>query len=147
MTNIRIIVGSETGTALDVADALEETLAANGCQVAVAEKPTLADLEHAEEVLLICTSSTGAGEFPSNIRPFVAALQATPPNIAGRRYGVISLGDSSFNTYAAAATALDHALSDIGAVRVGEPLLIDAMETFNPDREATAWASQWVTQL
>ena len=147
MTKIRIITGSETGTALDVADALEESLNANGFEVAVADKPTLADLQYSDEVLVICCSSTGAGEFPHNIRDFYAALTATPPNIAGRRYGVISLGDSSFDTYAAAATALDTAFADIGAVRVGEPLLLDAMETFTPADDAVAWIQTWVTQL
>ncbi|MCV6604841.1 MAG: flavodoxin domain-containing protein [Porticoccaceae bacterium] len=147
MTKIRILVGSETGTALDVADALEETLTANSCQVSVAEEPSLDDLQYPDEVLLICTSSTGAGEFPFNIRPFVAALNNTPPNIAGRRYGVISLGDSSFSTYAAAATQLDAMLADIGAVRVAEPLMLDAMETFTPAKDAAAWVQEWVKAL
>ena len=147
MTKIRILVGSETGTALDVADALEESLAENNCQVIVAENPTLDDLSHSDEVLLLCTSSTGAGELPFNIRPFFAELSNTPPNIAGRRYGVISLGDSSFETYAAAATMLDNAFADIGAVRIGEPLLVDAMETFTPDTEAVTWALEWIKQI
>ncbi|MDM3872635.1 flavodoxin domain-containing protein [Porticoccus sp. W117] len=147
MTKIRILVGSETGTALDVADALEETLTANNCSVAVAEDPSLDDLQHPDEVLLICTSSTGVGDFPSNINPFVIALNDTPPNIAGRRYGVISLGDSSFETYAAAATRLDGMFSDIGAVRIGEPLFLDALETFTPDKDAITWVKQWVTLL
>ncbi|MGS2722251.1 flavodoxin domain-containing protein [Porticoccus sp. GXU_MW_L64] len=147
MIKIRILVGSETGTALDVADALEETLAANNCHVVVAEEPGLDDLQHPDEVLLICTSSTGAGELPTNIRPFFAELHNSPPNIAGRRYGVISLGDSSFNTYAAAATTLDSAFGDIGALRIGDPLFLDAMETFTPDKDAAAWVTQWVALL
>ena len=148
MTKIRIIVGSETGTALEVADAIEETLSAQGHQVAIAQSPSLADLTHDDdEVLLICTSSTGAGELPSNIRPMHTELINTPPRIAGRRYGVVSLGDSSFSTYGAAARILDDALADIGAVRVGDPLMLDGMETFTPDEDAIAWASEWVKTL
>lgn len=148
MTKIRIIVGSETGTSLDVADAIGETLKAQGFDIAVAEEPKLADLTaDSDEVLLICTSSTGAGDLPTNIQPMYADLLATPPNIAGRRYGVISLGDSSYETFGAAAKTLDAALEDIGAIRVGKPLQIDAMETFEPEKEALAWVAEWVQLL
>ncbi|WIO73245.1 flavodoxin domain-containing protein [Porticoccaceae bacterium LTM1] len=148
MTKIRIIVGSETGTSLDVADAIEETLKAQGLQVEVADNPKLSDLTaDSDEVLLICTSSTGAGELPTNIRPMYGELLATPPNIASRRYGVISLGDSSYETFGAAAKILDAALEDIGAIRVGEPLQIDAMETFEPEKEALVWVAEWIQLL
>lgn len=148
MTKIRILVGSETGTALDVADAIEETLSPQGYKIAVAEDPVLGDLTRDnDEVLLICTSSTGAGELPSNIRPLHAELLNSPPSVAGRRYGVISLGDSSFTTYGAAAKILDEALADIGAVRVGERLMIDAMETFRPAEDVVVWINEWVKQL
>lgn len=148
MTKIRILVGSETGTALDVADAIEETLSPIGYQIAVAEDPAMDDLTHdSDEVLLICTSSTGAGELPSNIRPLHEQLLNSPPPVAGRRYGVISLGDSSFTTYGAAARILDEALADIGAERVGERLMIDAMETFRPAEEAVAWVTEWAQLL
>ena len=147
MTKIRIIVGSETGTALDVADEIAETLSNIGHSVAVAESPTLNDFSHDDEVLLICTSSTGAGELPTNLHALYAGLSGTPPNIAGRRYGVISLGDSSFTTYGAAAGIMDEALADIGALRIGEPLMIDAMETFTPAKDAVAWVAEWATNL
>lgn len=148
MAKIRIIVGSETGTALGVAEAIEETLSGQGHQIAVAQSPSLADLTNDEsETLLICTSSCGAGELPSNIQPLHRELLDTPPKIAGRRYSLISLGDSSFDTYGAAAKTLDKALADIGAVRIGDPLILDAMETFTPDKDAVAWANQWVQTL
>ena len=148
MAKIRIIVGSETGTALDVADAVEAALSQQGHQIAICQSPSLSDLTNDEsETLLICTSSCGAGELPSNIRPLHRQLLDTPPTIAGRHYAVISLGDSSFDTYGGAAKTLDDALADIGAVRIGDPLMLDAMETLTPDKDAAAWAKEWVQTL
>ncbi len=154
MTKIRILIGSETGTSVNVAEALEKTLLEQSessdqtFQVALAEDPSCADLtQDEEEVLLICTSSTGAGELPTNLHPLYEELESAPPRIAGRRYGLITLGDSSYETFGAAGKIMDHAFSELGATRIGEPLLIDAMETFTPEQDAIAWVKDWVRLL
>lgn len=154
MTKIHIIVGSETGTAIDVAETIEQALleqeefAAQNFQVTLSEEPTCADLTRDdEEIFLICTSSTGAGELPGNLIPLYDEMQTAPPRIAGRHYGLITLGDSSYETFGAAGKIMDQAFSNLGATRIGEPLLIDAMETFTPQREALAWVKDWVALL
>lgn len=148
MAKIQILVGSETGITRGVAANLNTSLSEQGHHVEINEAPSCNDLiRDEEEVLLICTSSTGTGELPANIRPLYQQMYSAPPRIAGRRYGVVSLGDSSFITYAGAATLLDTTFADFGAIRVGEPLLIDAMDTFNPETEAIAWALVWANAL
>lgn len=148
MAQIHIIVGSVMGTALEVAEAVAATL--EGCghspRINTAFQP--GQLTGAlDDVILICTSNTGMGDLPSNIAPLYAHLRNEAPAIAGRRYGVINLGDSSYPNFAQAGVTLDEAMADLGAVRVGEPLVMDAILTSDHTDEACTWATAWEQQL
>lgn len=148
MAAIHIIVGSVMGTALEVAQTLEQTLTAAGHQVRVNPSFVRGQLdENPVDVILICTSNTGMGDLPQNIVPFYEHLKNDYPNVAGRRYGVINLGDSSYPNFAQAGNTLDEALADLGAQRIGEPLVLDAMYIDEPTAEARAWAQVWSQQL
>lgn len=144
MADIQIITGTVMGTALEVAEAVAATLTEmnHHCRINARFKAgQLADVPG--EVLLICTSNTGMGDLPANIAPFYQHLMVDFPNIAGRRYGIINLGDSSYPSFALAGKTLDEAMSDIGAQRVGEPCVLDALYIDNHAREAQLWAQQW----
>lgn len=148
MAAIHIIVGSVMGTALEVAQTLEQTLTAAGHQVRVNPSFVRGQLdENPVDVILICTSNTGMGDLPQNIVPFYEHLKNDYPNVAGRRYGVINLGDSSYPNFAQAGNTLDEALADLGAQRIGESLVLDAMYIDEPTAEARAWAQVWSQQL
>ncbi len=148
MAQIQIIVGSVMGTALEVAEAVAATLEGCGHQPRVNSEFQAGQLsEDADEVLLICTSNTGMGDLPANILPFYVHLLNDLPPIAGRRYGVITLGDSSYPDFAQAGTTLDEALADLGANRIGDPLVLDAIMTTDPVEDACNWAMQWESQL
>lgn len=148
MTRVQILVGTEMGTAETVAGDLKDRLDNQGIAAVVNPLPELDDLlDNPNDTLLICTSNTGAGELPSNIQPLYLALVRDLPNIAGRRYGVINLGDSSYTTFGEAGRAIDHAMSELGAVRIGEPLVLDATSGDNPSELALAWLDDWVQQL
>src|SRR5690606_40374870 len=97
MAAIHIIVGSVMGTALEVAQAVQQIFSAAGHDVRVNADFRKGQLdENPGEVILICTSNTGMGDLPLNIVPFYEHLKNDFPRIAGRRYGVINLGDSSY---------------------------------------------------
>lgn len=148
MRSIQIIVGSEMGTAEMVADSIKETLAPLEYKISInlqAQAEHL--LNHPEDILLICTSNTGAGDLPDSIQPLYHELTTSFPKLAGRRYGLINLGDSSYMTFAEAGLHIDVAMSEVGAVRIGEPLVLDATSGLDPCEEAQAWVKQWVTQL
>lgn len=147
MVAVQIIVGSVMGTALEVAEAVADTLTAQGHQVRVNARFQKGDLQDSQEVLLVCTSNTGMGDLPMNIVPFYEHLKNDYPVLAGRRYGVINLGDSSYPNFAQAGRTLDEALADLGAVRIGEPLIIDSIFTDDPASDAYEWANDWSTQL
>lgn len=131
------------GTALEVAQAVAATLEGCGHTVQVNPQFQPGQLSDSEELLLICTSNTGMGDLPANIAPLYAHLLTDPPPLVGRRYGVINLGDSSYPNFAEAGATLDNALADVGATRVGEPLVLDAILTDDHADEACAWVQQW----
>ena len=148
MAAIQILVGTVMGTALEVAQALSTELKSLGFKCGINTQFEAGQLgEQGDEVLLICTSNTGMGDLPANIAPLYQHLITDFPNIVGRRYGIINLGDSSYPNFAQAGQTLDHALADIGAVRVGEPCVLDAIYVDDHVREATDWLQQWVRQL
>lgn len=136
------------GTALEVAQAIQQVFHQAGHQVRVNADFRKGQLEeNPEEVILICTSNTGMGDLPLNIAPFYEHLKNDYPRIAGRRYGVINLGDSSYPNFAQAGKTLDDAMADLGAKRIGEPLVLDAIYNNDPGAEARTWAEDWCQQL
>lgn len=148
MARVQILVGSEMGTAESVAESLRDWLEARQQAAVVNPLPEIDDItDNPEDILLVCTANTGAGDLPGNIQPLYLSLTRDFPAIAGRRYGLINLGDSSYTTFGEAGRAMDHALSELGAVRIGEPLVLDASSGLDPIDESLTWIEQWVTQL
>ena len=93
-------------------------------------------------IWLIITSTHGAGEYPDNIQPFIAALQDPPPKMVTCAMPVIAIGDSSYDTFCAAGK---HAISS--AARhwcnpITECLTIDVLEhTVPEDAAEIGWKS------
>ena len=96
-----------------------------------------------------CCSATPAPvlEWQSNIEPIYLHLTRDYPRIAGKRYGVINLADSSYNTFNEAGRMLDAAFADLGAVRIGEPLVLDACSGDNPETQTRDWIHAWGQSL
>lgn len=148
MSKIQILVGSVTGTAEEVAHQLAEELSAIGHETNINSQPSATDLvRDPEEVLLFCTSNTGSGDLPGNLQLLYRQLVSEYPAIAGRRYGLINLGDSSYMTFGDAGQQLDEALADLGAQRLGEALLLDASSGDEPGPKACDWTKQWAKLL
>lgn len=148
MAEITIFVGTVMGTAQGVAEALARTLNDAGHAAKVELSPRVSDLtDRPDDYWLFCTSNTGAGDLPDNIQPFYEALTSQYPRIAGRHYRMIILGDSCYPTFAEAGHRLDAALADIGAIRDGEPLVLDAMSGADPQTEALNWLTSWSDTL
>lgn len=149
MASIAILVGTESGNAQMVADTLQDELGGMGHRVEVFENPDYDELDLAKrEVALICTSTHGSGELPDNIIPLHDALRERRPDLSKLRYGVIALGDQTYHeTFCKAGKDMDRLFAELGAVKVGERLEIDACTQPLPDEEAVQWAQEWVTLL
>ena len=148
MASIQILVGSVMGTAETVAEAVAAELRQLQHTVTVNFQADVSDILRDEnEILLVCTSNTGSGDLPDNIQPLYLQLTRDFPRIAGRRYGVINLGDSSYTTFNEGGRALDEAFADLGARRIGDPLVLDSCEGLDAEEESIDWIKEWAKQL
>ncbi len=148
MHKFQILTGSVMGTAQGTAEALADHLLALGHIAEVNSDAKATDLTRDEqEILLICTSNTGMGDLPANIAPLNAQLRSEHPRIAGRKYGLITLGDSCYPNFAQAGHTLDEAMLDLGAERIGETLILDACCIDDYHQEAIRWINDWLQQL
>lgn len=149
MSNILILVGTESGNAQMVGDTLMDEFAAQGHDAEVVSEGTLDDLAlETREIVLICTSTHGLGELPDNIIPIQEALEATRPDLSHLKYGVIALGDQTYaETFCKAGKIMDALFASLGAVKVGERLEIDACTQPLPDEEAVDWSKEWLAQV
>ena len=144
MASILILVGTESGNAQMVADALKPVLEDSGHTVDVTDKAaTRADLE-AHDVLLVVCATHGSGDIPSNILPLAETLERERPDLSGHRYGVIALGDMTYqDTYCGGGKKVDKVFELCGAKKVGDRLEVDASSQPLPDEEALGWIEGW----
>ncbi|WMQ74954.1 MAG: hypothetical protein GPOALKHO_001972 [Sodalis sp.] len=144
MAQIGIFVGTVYGNALLTAEEVESVLTEQGHQVTLFEDGNLEQWQvYAERVILIITSTTGQGGLPGNILPLFQQVKDKLGHQSALRYGVIALGDSSYDTFCGAGHAFDVLLQEQGATLVGDLLEIDAMKYPKPEIPACRWAAQW----
>ena len=144
MARILILVGTESGNAQMVADALKPVLVAAGHQIEVMHKAATMDDLRAHEVFLVVSATHGTGEIPTNILPLAETLERDRPDLSGHRYGVIALGDRTYqDTFCGGGKKLDQLFAACGARKLGERLEVDASSQPLPDEEALAWMDGW----
>jgi len=149
-SQLLILVGTVTNTAEYVAQAIElacgdlieriEVRLMDGLGPEVFDEPNA--------LYVICSSTYGVGDVPDNAQAFYAALDSQPRYLGHVRYGLIALGDSAQypNTFANGGRRFDERLRDLGAVRLGEPLILDAFSDVDPESAGAAWCREWLTQ-
>ncbi|MGQ3905077.1 flavodoxin [Mixta calida] len=144
MAQIGIFVGTVYGNALLVAEEAEPVLQAQGHEVKILEDPRLSDWQqYSDKVALVVTSTTGHGDFPDSIAGLYHDVKDKLGHQPQLRYGVIALGDSSYENFCGAGKTFDAQLQEQGATRVGEVLLVDAMESPEPESVSTPWVENW----
>ncbi|WP_415901741.1 flavodoxin [Neptuniibacter sp. QD29_5] len=148
MAVIKVVVGSVYGNALDVAEMCSQKLTELQHSVELLRNPQIDQVVTTEtEVVLICTSTTGQGEIPNNLLPLYDQLKDQLPQMSTVKYGVIALGDSSYDTFAEAGYLMDSLMQELHAQKNGDNLVIDACETMAPLEEAEPWLLEWVKGL
>ncbi|WP_087023651.1 FMN-binding protein MioC [Thaumasiovibrio subtropicus] len=145
MSHLHLITGSTLGGAEYVADHLSDLLNDQGIETSIHNEADLQALDPTQPWLLI-SSTHGAGELPENIQPFYAQLQASEP-LTKLRYAIIGIGDSSYDTFCAAAHQLDDVLSHQQAHRLTPVFTIDVTQVPVPEDEAEAWLSTFLSAL
>jgi MioC protein len=142
-----ILVGTMTNTAEYVAQAIEmdaaDLIGSIELRLMDALDPSVFD---EDALYVICTSTYGSGDVPDNAQAFYAALDAQPRYLGHVRFGLIALGDSAQypQTFANGGRRFDERLRDLGAQRVGEPLILDASVHTDPEAAGVAWCRDWL---
>ncbi|WP_162045244.1 FMN-binding protein MioC [Vibrio taketomensis] len=135
---IHIITGSTLGGAEYVGDHLSDLLVEKGFETTIYNQPSLDEID-ALGTWLIITSTHGAGDYPDNIKPFIQALQDTPPRMSEVKFAVIAIGDSSYDTFCAAGKHAFELLEDIGATPISDCLTVDVLAHSVPEDAAEEW--------
>ncbi|MCG3722382.1 FMN-binding protein MioC [Vibrio cincinnatiensis] len=143
---IHIITGSTLGGAEYVGDHISDVLQQAELENHIHNHPTLSDIP-AQGIWIIVTSTHGAGDYPDNIQPFIAALQQTPPNTQQLRYAVIALGDSSYDTFCAAGKHAHDLLADIGAMPLTDCFTIDVQQHPVPEEALENWLNTFIERI
>ena len=146
---ITILVGTVHGNASSVAQALQfsaddiqatiDVLPMDGLDISVFDQPG---------TFIICTSTTGSGDVPDNAQALFHSLDAQAKYLGHVRFGLVALCDSSYgDSFMGGGKQFDERLRDLGAQRLGEICVLDAMETSQPEEDAVAWLKAWAVQL
>jgi MioC protein len=136
-----IMVGSVLGASEYVADALLAAIKEAGHDGNCHFDPSISTLNK-DNVLLICTSTHGAGDLPDNIESYAKSLENQ--DLQGVNAIIIGLGDSSYDTYCGAAMKMETLIVNQGATLLTEPLHIDVLNHPIPEDIAVEW---FTTQL
>ena len=148
---LKILVGSMTGTAHSIAQAIQmdctelvaqiDVLPMDGVGVSEFDAP-------AEDLLyLVCCSTYGSGDVPDTASGFYDSLDLEPRFLGHVRYGVIALGDQCYpDTFCGGGKKIDTRLQDLGAQRIGELCCLDASSGNDAEAEAVRWCRQWLMQ-
>lgn len=146
MAKIGIFVGTIYGNALAVAEEAQRVLIENNYQADIYDEGTLSDWQK-YTIVLVITSTTGQGDLPDTIAPLYHQLRDNVGYQPNLRYGLIALGDSSYDNYCGAGILFDELLQEHHAKRVGDILKVDSIEIEEPEVFALDWLESWVKIL
>lgn len=141
MQNITLITGSTLGGAEYVGDHLSDLMTQENIPVDVINEGEIDDVLDAR-ILLLITSTHGAGDYPENLAPLMEQLEKNAPDLSNLKFAVIAIGDSSYDTFCGAGRAAESLLTGLGAQSLAPMLEIDILEHPLPEEPAEAWLSQ-----
>ncbi|XP_037795857.1 NADPH-dependent diflavin oxidoreductase 1-like [Penaeus monodon] len=142
-----VLYGSQTGTAQEVAERIgrEAQRYFFLATVAAMDDYPIEDFFRSKLVIFVA-STTGQGDDPDNMRVFFKSLWARRKNrqlLSHLNFGVIGLGDSSYQKFNYAAKRLNNLLLYLG----GQPLqkigLGDDQHDLGPDFVVDSWLKGW----
>lgn len=126
-SRLTILYASHTGNARRIAERLKSDAESAGLAVRLFAADTYPQRELASERLLSIVASThGDGEPPDAARGlFDFLLGRKAPKLAGVKYSVLALGDSSYPKFCEAGRVLDRRLAELGGERAGALVELD----------------------
>jgi sulfite reductase (NADPH) flavoprotein alpha-component len=143
--SLTILFGSQTGNARHVAEALAKQAQGKGIVAKVVDMAEYKTTQlKNEQYLVIVTSTYGEGEPPENaigLHNFLFSKKA--PKLAGLKYAVLGLGDTSYEFFCKTAQDFDQRLAELGATSVLSRIDLDV----DYQAQADSWSNELVTKL
>ncbi len=133
-----------TGTAQLVAEEIQYTLDKAGlaADVMPMDDATTAAFNDGA-LIVVCTSTYGSGDVPDNARKAYNQLLAERPCLAGVRFALFGLGDSTYaQTYNFGGKKFEAILLELGAEPVIEAHFHNASGGTLPEEECLPWAEE-----
>ncbi|WP_252724199.1 assimilatory sulfite reductase (NADPH) flavoprotein subunit [Vibrio hepatarius] len=142
---LSIIFASQTGNAKGVAEALESEAASQGIAVQLYDASDYKGKQLAKETHVIIVASTnGEGEAPDNAIELHEFLQSKKaPKLPNLQYGVIALGDSSYEFFCQTGKDFDSCLAKLGAKSFIERIDCDV----DYEADAVNWSQKALEQV
>jgi MioC protein len=146
MLEINILIGTMTGNAQMVAQEIELTYADDDTKIQLFPMDRLdASVFNNRGHFLICTSTYGQGDIPDNARDFFDGLSIDSPDLSKVRYGVLGLGDRTYqDTFNQAGMKFEALFNQLGAQLIGQRGTLDAADGELPEDEGVAWMAAWL---
>lgn len=144
MLNIDIAIGSVLGASEYVAEALEGMLKEKGHSVTCHFSPSINEI-NLKNLLLVVTSTHGAGDLPDNIQGFAKDLAAQ--DLSGTRAIIVGLGDSSYDTFCAGSLAIESIITDAGGNVLFPVFQIDVLHHPIPEDIAVQWLATHIDSI
>ena len=146
MARVAIIMGSVYGAAQGLANLIQEKLHQAGHTTVYNNSALVSDI-HDVDACLVITSTTGQGDLPSNLENFYFSARETMPLQNQKPFGVIALGDSSYQTFCGAGDKMEELFYELQGAAPVPMLRIDACETLEPETKALPWLEDWMKAL
>ncbi|XP_020707937.2 NADPH-dependent diflavin oxidoreductase 1 isoform X2 [Athalia rosae] len=151
LKKILILYGSETGTAQDTAEQIWRDVKRIGidCSVMSMDDYDVTKLIF-EELAIFVVATAGQGDPPTNMLKFWRFLlrKNLPSNsLQNLQYGVLGLGDSSYEKYNFAAKKLNKRLAQLGGKEILSIGLADDQHDLGIDATTVPWMDELWTKL
>ena len=118
--HLDIIFGTQTGNAEGLAEDAADLAREKGFSPVISEMDEI-EMDHLSSMqnLIVVVSTYGEGEMPNNANQFWESLSAsTAPRLENLKYGVLALGDTSYDEFCQAGKLIDMRLEQLGAERL-----------------------------
>ena len=140
MSTLNIVFGTVNGESEFVASEMASYLSAAEVPHRLLNSAELEGwLPPEDEMLIVVCSSTGYGDLPDSIFPWFMSLEQNPKALFELEYGLIGLGDSSYEVFNGGIEHFERLFADVGARSLKDTLNLDATVHYAPEKEALSW--------
>ena len=139
---LTILYGSQTGNSRSIAEELHEAAQAEGLQTELVSMGKFKEKQLKKtKNLLVLVSTQGEGDPPDDALDLVDFINGPKaPKLKELQFGVLALGDSSYEFYCKTGKDFDQRLEELGGTRLLERVDLDV----DFDDDAEAWIAQAV---